>query len=203
MKEDDMIAPSQSQLLGPKMADIGASVAWGLNHMARGVFELSVVGPFSLVTKASIFNCSLEISDGLPDIGSRRSSMVSSEDFLNAQTRITSGVLHLYVVLAKMSSRIIEMRGAMPLPPLTITSLSCLKKFVEAGPYGPSTETSRRSIEEGEESIWCSFLVQLPPLLMRTLNFSGSRLLLEVMVKGCHCRPEMLGTLINKMLVGL
>ena len=27
MKEDDMIAPSQSQLLGPKMADIGASVA--------------------------------------------------------------------------------------------------------------------------------------------------------------------------------
>jgi hypothetical protein len=38
--------------------------------------------------------------------------------------------LHLYVVLAKMSSRIIEMKGAMPLPPLTITSWSCLNRKV-------------------------------------------------------------------------
>ncbi|CAK7348845.1 unnamed protein product [Dovyalis caffra] len=131
IKEDDMIAPSQSQLFGPKIADTGASVTWGLNHMAREeAFELSTVGPFSLVTKASIFKCRLEISSGLPDIGSRRSSMESSEEFLNAQTRITSGVLHLYAMFANMSSRIIDMKGVMPLPPLTITSLSCLNTKV-------------------------------------------------------------------------
>ena len=50
-EKDDMIASSQSQLLGPKMADIGA-------------FDLTIVGAFSLVTKASIFNSRLEISDG-------------------------------------------------------------------------------------------------------------------------------------------
>ena len=34
---------------------------------------------------------------------------MSSEEILNAQTRITSGVLHLHVVLPKTSSRIIDM----------------------------------------------------------------------------------------------
>lgn len=81
---------------------------------------------FSLVTKASIFSCRLESEDGVPDTGSNRSSIVRSEEFLNAQIRITCGVLHLYVVLAKMISRIIDMKGVMPLPPLTITRVSCL-----------------------------------------------------------------------------
>ena len=33
MNEDEIIAQSQSQLFGPKIADMGASVALGLNHI--------------------------------------------------------------------------------------------------------------------------------------------------------------------------
>lgn len=38
-KDDDIITASQSQHLGPKIADTGASVAWGLNHMVGRCFE--------------------------------------------------------------------------------------------------------------------------------------------------------------------
>lgn len=129
-KEDAIIMPSQSQLLGPKMADKCASVAWGLNHMAlRPGIELSVLGSSSLVMKASICSCSLEMSEaGVAEIGRMRSSMVRSEEFLNAEIRITFGVLQFMgVLLMNMSSRMIDMNGVMPLPPLTITRVSNLK----------------------------------------------------------------------------
>ena len=56
-------------------------------------FMLSILGSFSLVTKASICSCKLELSEGVPEMGKMRSSMVSSEEFLNAQIRITFGAL--------------------------------------------------------------------------------------------------------------
>lgn len=37
---------------------------------------------------------------------------------------------------------------------------------------------------------------------MTMLNFSGSILLLDVMVKGCHCTLEILGTFTNAVLLG-
>lgn len=127
-KEDAIIVPSQSQLLGPKMAEKGASVAWGLNHIAlRPGVELSVLGSSSLVMKASICSCSLEMSQGVAEIGRMRSSMLRSSEFLNAEISITLGVLQLGVLLEKMSSRMIDMNGVMPLPPLTITRVSHLK----------------------------------------------------------------------------
>lgn len=125
-KEDAIIIPSQSQLLGPKMAEKGASAAWGLNHMALSGFDLSVLGSFSLVTKASICSCRLEMSEMVPEIGRMRSSRVRSAEFLNAQISFTFGVLQFGVVLRKMSSRMIDMNGVMPLPPLTITRVSKL-----------------------------------------------------------------------------
>ncbi|KAG6784796.1 hypothetical protein POTOM_010505 [Populus tomentosa] len=45
-KKDDMIASSQSQLLGPKMADTGASV--------RGAFDLTIVGGLACYKKPSL-----------------------------------------------------------------------------------------------------------------------------------------------------
>lgn len=78
-----------------------------------------------------------------------------------------------------------------------------LRKWVEVGPYGPSTDTLRWSMEGDEASIWQNLLVQLPSRLIMTLKISGSKLLLEFIVKGCHCSLEMLGTLINMMLVGV
>lgn len=131
-KEDAIIMPSQSQLLGPKMADKGASVAWGLNHTTlRPGIELSVLGSSSLVMKASICSCSLEIMSelaGVAEIGRMRSSMVRSEEFLNAEIRITFGILQFMgVLLMNMSSRMIDMNGVMPLPPLTITRVSNLQ----------------------------------------------------------------------------
>ena len=92
-KEEAIIKPSQSQLLGPKMADKGESVAWGLNRTVFIGSELSVLGSLSLVTKASICSCRLEMLEGVPEMGRIRSSMVSSEEYLNAQIRTTFGVL--------------------------------------------------------------------------------------------------------------
>lgn len=128
MTDDEIIAPSHSQRFGPKTDDMGASVARGLNDKARMSFELSVVGCFSLVTKASICSFKLGSSVGVPEIGSKRSNMVRSEEFLNEQIRITCGVLHFVTVLAYISSRITEIKGVMPLPPLTITRVSYLPK---------------------------------------------------------------------------
>lgn len=51
MNEDDIITPSQSRLFGPRMAEMGASDALGLNHLVwRRSVEFCVVGSFSLVT---------------------------------------------------------------------------------------------------------------------------------------------------------
>lgn len=63
--------------------------------------------------------------------------------------------------------------------------------------------TSRCSISEGDDSLQYNVLDQLPSLLMTTLTFSGSVLLFEVIVKGCHCSLEMLGTFIKRVLVGV
>lgn len=60
-------------------------------------------------------------------MGRRRSSRVRSEDFLNAAMRRICGVLHFNVSVKKMRSLMIEMNGVMPLPPLTITIVSCLQ----------------------------------------------------------------------------
>ena len=50
--EDAIIAPSQSQLFGPKMVDMGASVGWALNQTVLMSFLSCGLGSFSLVTKA-------------------------------------------------------------------------------------------------------------------------------------------------------
>lgn len=113
----------------PKMAEMGASVARGLNHMALRFIELSVFGSVSLVTYASICIWRLDMSYGVVlDIGRIRSSIVRSVEFLNAQIKVTFGSLHWKVVDIKISSRIMDMNGVMPLPPLTMTRLSCLQK---------------------------------------------------------------------------
>lgn len=75
-------------------------------------------------------------------------------------------------------------------------------KLVEAGPYGPSTETSSLSREEDESSLY-NLVVQLPPVLKTILSLSGSMLSFELTVKGCHCNVEILGTLTNKLLATL
>lgn len=79
------------------------------------------------------------------------------------------------------------------------------KKLAEGGgPYGPSTETSRRSTTgEGDESTSYSFFVQLPSHLIMTLIVSASKLLLEITVKGCHCSLDMVGIFKNMVLVGV
>lgn len=126
-----MIRPSQSQWFVPKMAEMGASVARGLNHMALRFIELSVFGSVSLVTYASICIWRLDMSYGVVlDNGRIRSSIVRSEEFLNAQIKVTFGSLHRKAVDIKISSRIMDMNGVMPLPPLTMTRLSCLQKFI-------------------------------------------------------------------------
>ena len=49
-KEEATMPPSQNQLLGPNVADRGASVGRGLSHMARRGLEFAGEGSFSLVT---------------------------------------------------------------------------------------------------------------------------------------------------------
>lgn len=61
------------------------------------------------------------------DMGSKRSSIVRSAEFLKAQMRSIFGILLLGCVLWKMCSRIMEMNGVMPLPPLIITRDSRLQ----------------------------------------------------------------------------
>lgn len=65
------------------------------------------------------------------DKGSKRSSMARSAVFLKAAIRTTFGTPPpvLDSVLREISSRIMEMKGAMPLPPLIITRESWLWKF--------------------------------------------------------------------------
>jgi len=68
----------------------------------------------------------LEKSQGVPDIGRIKSTIDRDEEFLKTQIRTTFGVLHLKVVLRYISSRMMDRKGVMPLPPLTITRVSCL-----------------------------------------------------------------------------
>jgi hypothetical protein len=75
---------------------------------------------------ASICSRRSEISDGVPEIGRIKSSIDRYEVLLNEQIRTMFGVLHLNVVLRYIISLMIEIKGVIPLPPLTITSVSCL-----------------------------------------------------------------------------
>jgi hypothetical protein len=137
--EDEIIAPSQSQLFGPRVGEMGESDGFGLNHMVWMSFWASATGcSFSLVTYASICNCTLvEICVGVPEIGSNRSSVVRSIEFLKAQMRRTRGIVCKFAFwLWKMISRIKEMKGVIPLPPLTITRDSCLSPCRSQTPIG-------------------------------------------------------------------
>lgn len=165
----------------------------------------------------------------VPETGSKRSKISRSNDFLKTEIRRTCGVLLLVSGSFAMctSSRIMEINGVTPLPPLNITSFSYLCyvslkinafehitrefnlfcfaylwKWFVAGPYGPSSETWRWLIE-GRESCSYSFCDQFPSHFITTLNFSGSRLLLEVILNGCHWSFDMLDTFTKIKLVGL
>ena len=127
INDDDVMTPSHNQLYWPKVVDIGASRVFDLNHIVCRGFGLSVGGSISRVTYASTCSSRLEYLDEAFEIGRMRFSIVSSEEFLNALMRRTRGGLHFLVEFMKISSRIIEIQGAMPLPPVTITSLSCLQ----------------------------------------------------------------------------
>jgi hypothetical protein len=62
----------------------------------------------------------------VPEIGRIKSSIDRYEVLLNEQIKTMFGVLHLNVVLRYIISLMIEIKGVIPLPPLTITSVSCL-----------------------------------------------------------------------------
>ena len=130
MKDEDMIVPSHNQVFCPRIGVTVESEGWGLNHIDL-MLSLLFVGDdcFSLVTYASICNCKLEKFEGVSEIGRRRSSKVRSDEFLNELMRRILGVLHFSVSLKKTSSRKMEMNGVIPLPPLTITSASCLQEL--------------------------------------------------------------------------
>lgn len=53
--------------------------------------------------------------------------MVRSKEFLKALMRRILGVFCLSFKFVNMRSLMTEMKGEMPLPPLTITSSSCLQ----------------------------------------------------------------------------
>lgn len=93
--DDEMIAASQSQPLGPRTGATGRSEERGLKQSVRMSFPLLssvVVGAFSRVTKASILSWSLERSETvLVAMGRRRSSMVRSAEALKEQMRRTLG----------------------------------------------------------------------------------------------------------------
>lgn len=124
------MVPSQSQLLGPRVAATGESDGLGLNHV---VWMSACVGEegcsFSRVIYASIRSCSCEVAVGVPLMGNKRSSMARSAEFLNTQISRTCGSLQLEFVLWKVISRIMDIKGVMPLPPLTNTNNSCLNKL--------------------------------------------------------------------------
>jgi hypothetical protein len=137
--EDEIIVPSHSQLFGPRAEEICESDGSGLNHMVWMSFWSSVKGcSFSLVTYASICNCIfVRICVGVPEIGSKRSSIVRSAEFLKAQMRRNRGIVCKFAFwLWKMISRIKEMKGVIPLPPLTITRDSCLAPSRSQTPIG-------------------------------------------------------------------
>ena len=52
--------------------------------------------------------------------------MERCEEFLNVLISSSLGVLHFRAELINIKSLMIEMKGVIPLPPLTITSMSCL-----------------------------------------------------------------------------
>ena len=126
--DDDRIPPSQSHEFGPRIAEMGWSERLGLN---QSVLICSVVasllGSFSRVMKASILMfMSEESSVWRPDNGKTRWSMDISEEFLKAQISVILGILHFWFWLVAIISRMTEINGVMPLPPLTITRASCL-----------------------------------------------------------------------------
>ena len=127
MKEDERMAASQSHEFGPRIAEIGRSEGLGLNQRVLIFCVSSSLGSLSLVMKASIWM--FRSDDNLrPDEGRIRSSIAMSEAFLNAQTRVILGVSHVVVVWdMAIKSRIMDMNGVIPLPPLTITKASCLE----------------------------------------------------------------------------
>lgn len=124
--EDEIIAPSHSQLLGPSVAEMGESKGLGLNHIVwRGLWASAIGCSSSLVMYASICNCIWDIC-GVPEMGSNKSSIARSAEFLKAQIIITRGTLKFGLWIWKIISRIMEIKGVMPLPPDTITRHSCL-----------------------------------------------------------------------------
>lgn len=68
----------------------------------------------------------------LTEMGSRSSNIARSAEFLKAQTRRIEGISVFCLDPWKRISLIMEIKGAMPLPPLTITSESCLKSVTNA-----------------------------------------------------------------------
>lgn len=86
-KEDETIAPNQSQPLGPRIGAMGRSEENGLKQTVWISFGASEGGSFSLVMKASILSCRRERPEALQEIGRRRSSIVRSADVLKAQIR--------------------------------------------------------------------------------------------------------------------
>lgn len=65
-------------------------------------------------------------------MGSRRFSIEMSEEFLKAHMRLMVGILGFGLVVWNVNSRIIDINGAIPLPPLIITSDSYLKIMSES-----------------------------------------------------------------------
>lgn len=126
--EDERIPPSHSHEFGPRIDEMGWAERLGLNHRVL-IFSVraSLLGSFSRVMKASIL---MFMSDDScvwrPDNGKTRSSMEISEEFLKAQIRVILGILHFWFWLVAIISRMTEINGVIPLPPLTITRASCL-----------------------------------------------------------------------------
>ncbi|KAM1817763.1 hypothetical protein EV1_001931 [Malus domestica] len=76
--------------------------------------------------KLSICNCKQEMSRFVPETGRMRSNMVRSSVFLKTDIRRIFGASLPQLLASKRSSRMTEINGVMPLPPLTITIMSCL-----------------------------------------------------------------------------
>lgn len=89
----------------------------------------TTVGDCSLVTKACIDSWSLDRSETEDEIGRRRSSIVRSTEVLKQHMSSSFGTGVFELVLRWISSLIMEMKGVIPLPPLTIISESCLHRM--------------------------------------------------------------------------
>lgn len=132
--EDARMAARQSHEFGPRIAEIGWSERFGLNQMVLIFCVSSFLGSFSLVMKASIWILR-SVDNWRPDVGRIRSSMAMSEAFLNAQIRVILGISHEVVWVMAIKSRIMEMNGVIPLPPLTITKDPCLEEEEKRKPH--------------------------------------------------------------------